>query len=1470
MTAETSKYYAWKNKYFGSQPYYDYQDNDGDGLSNYQEYLLGSNPLSAPGMNTKASHPDALNGFHLDYYSGTSAKNKLSLYFTNCSPFASAQIENLNFVPTGQNVFTSGLSNYVAFSASAYIDVPADDTYRFYLSSSDGSRLYIDGVLAIDNDGVHTRVEKCSDLKLKAGTHSIKVEFFEYEDFAELGLEWSSSAFARKPIGADVTWYTANPLPELIEQICQFKDNDADGLCDREEILAGTSLSKADSDGDGFNDYDELNRYGTDPVNASSMPSSGIPATWTGSADINTSIVGRTVYTDGLYELFSAGSDIGASQDSCRFLYENISGNCEITAKVTYIDPYSSTAKAGVMIRESLLKNSKSFASLITPLSQGSYSVFRRLDSAVAVSTQRSADRMPLWVRVKRIGNQCSSFISTDGNTWTKTAEEYVSMNSTICAGLVFSSNSTAKLREACFESVSVRRISATPVFSPSSTYLKASDTSAISIASATQNAQIRYTLDGSEPTAASTLYSSPLDIQSNGTVCIKAKAFQDGYEASETVTKLYSYTHIPGLLAKHYNGYFYPFSRFDGASPVKLLMVPQINYASTSAALAGSLLTDNFGVSFTGSLYVPASGEYTFYLSADDYGRLIIDGSELISNAKWDAEKSAKLTLSSGLHSIRVDMTEGTGTARTVLQWDGPGISKQVIPAAFFFSADTDSDAQPDSWEIARYGNLSSSDGTGDLDNDGFRDANEFTVYQTNPEDASSQPFAAQNITEIPANGLVARYFKGDYPAWPRFNQMSYYKAAVSGNICFDKSTGAFAASGLATRTGSIFSGYIIFPEDARYSLTLKNDDWAVLYLDDKKLIDSSASSSTQTASVTVQKGCHKLRLEYYQRVDSSELLLSWKTEAGQQEIIPESAFVYLPSDLADAQANIDTDGDGLTDAAELSAGTNPLKSDTDGDGLSDGEELLKYATNALLADTDGDGISDGEEIKSSYTDPLLADIDPSQIKTVCTIPGALAVSFGKWGKNASAISSMEARGELEFPVYITGLDVYRIAINIRDTITDSDPESSLKIWVDGEYVGRKVLGLSESNPYDAVFYTPALTPGSHRIRVLWDNASPSNVLTVNSLTVQSVGGVDSDGNGLKDWLQYRISKTYSVDTATESRVSPLSVEGMALYLSSLSSDRADLIFARAENDRYYGNLNLAASGNTPVKMSFEKGLFSRDVSFVWKSTNPVTENGFSLIVRKGDSLLFECSPEINPEGTSSSVTINGQTLACNPGTKVSYCFDTAGTFIVNGLCQQPGLPDLQGTVTVKVVDYSFALSEQTCWAERSRTIDVPLIPQDLTLSPDARLIACVPTSSQPSVSKTRLELIADTNEERYVTVRMPESGAVISAFKINGIQIWSGTDTSVYSIQLLEDGSKIVDMPLIVSPAVQDTLVTLRIFGPGVVFDDGTVTKNVSMSDLNSVGIIKVRFIYPPDAVTSVCHTTNAYQSGVFIGAK
>jgi hypothetical protein len=83
--------------------------------------------------------------------------------------------------------------------------------------------------------------------------------------------------------------------------------------------------------------------------------------------------------------------------------------------------------------------------------------------------------------------------------------------------------------------------------------------------------------------------------------------------------------------------------------------------------------------------------------------------------------------------------------------------------------------------------------------------------------------------------------------------------------------------------------------------------------------------------------------------------------------EVLPAATATATPS----AAESADDDNDGLTNAEEDAAGTDPNLADTDEDGLTDGEETAEIGTSPLSADTDSDGVLDGDEVAEG-TDPL------------------------------------------------------------------------------------------------------------------------------------------------------------------------------------------------------------------------------------------------------------------------------------------------------------------------------------------------------------------------------------------------------------------------------------------------------------------------------------------------------------------
>lgn len=82
----------------------------------------------------------------------------------------------------------------------------------------------------------------------------------------------------------------------------------------------------------------------------------------------------------------------------------------------------------------------------------------------------------------------------------------------------------------------------------------------------------------------------------------------------------------------------------------------------------------------------------------------------------------------------------------------------------------------------------------------------------------------------------------------------------------------------------------------------------------------------------------------------------------------------------LAQGKPN-DADSDGILDADEKAQGLNPAEYDTDGDGLSDKAEIEQYKTDPKKADSDGDTFWDGNEILNGYN-PLGPGRTPTSTK--------------------------------------------------------------------------------------------------------------------------------------------------------------------------------------------------------------------------------------------------------------------------------------------------------------------------------------------------------------------------------------------------------------------------------------------------------------------------------------------------------
>src|SRR5690606_2350125 len=82
-------------------------------------------------------------------------------------------------VNTLQNQIDPGDADTYGIRYKGYIQIDNPGLYRFYTSSDDGSRLFINGTEVVNNDGDHGNQERSGTITLTTGLHDILVLFYE-------------------------------------------------------------------------------------------------------------------------------------------------------------------------------------------------------------------------------------------------------------------------------------------------------------------------------------------------------------------------------------------------------------------------------------------------------------------------------------------------------------------------------------------------------------------------------------------------------------------------------------------------------------------------------------------------------------------------------------------------------------------------------------------------------------------------------------------------------------------------------------------------------------------------------------------------------------------------------------------------------------------------------------------------------------------------------------------------------------------------------------------------------------------------------------------------------------------------------------------------------------------------------------------------------------------------------------------
>ena len=438
-------------------------------------------------------------------------------------------------------------------------------------------------------------------------------------------------------------------------------------------------------------------------------------------------------------------------------------------------------------------------------------------------------------------------------------------------------------------------------------------------------------------------------------------------------------------------------------------------------------------------------------------------------------------------------------------------------------------------------------------------------------------------------------------------------------------------------------------------------------------------------------------------------------------------------------------------------------------------------YNTNPNLKDTDGDGIDDFTECMIFNSNPNSAE--GQSITAVQQIPASnVSKVVGKWAKSGAELYSSQRRGQVEYTLAISTADTYILEIEGRENSGKSGVDLPIKVWVDGQYVAKNILNAAGTEYAKVSFLLPHLSTGNHTVRVLFDNGHYDRALRLKSLTLLSIDGSDSDSNGMKDWIENRLTTMCSVEivtstntnqeTATESpvlasKVSPACVEGKAVYLDMMSITDG-LTIQRGAGHRWFTSVALEAEISKDIEVSFQNGAKTINKSIHWATTNILTEE--ALVIRKGDSLLF--TAEYAAERVTANCTVNGQLVNITPDANQPYLFAESGMYSVVSSHTAADGSIIDNTLTVTVVDYALPADDQMCLVDAQRSLTLDKVPDTIEIQGDARL-EIFAESDTSTAESTVYTLVNQINEARGVVACLKDTGLIISKNTLQGVNI-------------------------------------------------------------------------------------------------
>ncbi len=738
----------------------------------------------------------------------------------------------VNWEQTSGSFVTDGPTDYFALRLVGKLEVPSDGPWTFTLWSDEGARLWIDGVLVVNDGLLHGYRPVWRTIDLTAGEHDIEVRYLERRYSAGLVLSWEGPGVTEEVIPASVLshppeepvfdaggtglwayWYEGMSHATDLGQI-EWSEHDRVDVVERVSF----DLTSGEFELGGPTDY-----FAARFVGLLSVPEEGLWTLELGSDEAASVLIdGEYVIADPVAHGYRWGSGTvelteGSHQIEVRFLERRYSAGLKLAWRgpsdehVSIVPSSAFSPGSGVV--------SPASGGLVAYWSDG-------------VSHATSVGQVN-WNNYDRLGTEPNISWRLTSGAFTDGGEtDYFALR--LAGKLKIPRSGSWTFGLGSDESARLM-INGVVVVNDDTAHGFRWKDGVLTLAAGQHDIEVLYL---------ERRYSAGLVLTWQG----------PGDEISEVIPAAAFVADAPpsgagggGLRAYWTEGQSHAdkVGHVDWSNYDEMAIVPSIAWRLTSGAFRDGGATDYFGVRLVGRVAITQSGSWRFSLGSDESAQLYIDGELVINDDtahgyRWE---SVDLELAAGTHDFEVRYLERRYSAGLTVTWRSPSGYEEVIPATAFSHPATETPFN---------------NGGGGL-----------------------RAYWSEGVSHATEVGHVD---------WEQHDAVT-----TVDNVGWTLTSGGFRDGGATDYFAARLVGRIDIPEDGSWTLSIGADESVALYIDGEPAVVDTTPHGFRWASgsLSLSAGLHDIEIWYLERRYSAGLFLTWQGPGVPAEtVVPATAF--------------------------------------------------------------------------------------------------------------------------------------------------------------------------------------------------------------------------------------------------------------------------------------------------------------------------------------------------------------------------------------------------------------------------------------------------------------------------------------------------------------------------------------------------------------------------------------------------